>query len=86
MQKQQDAYEQGKLHYVAKGGTRFDATTLVALYQRFQPLVSSATTLVDPPRERDVTYLLPDLIGAIPAWAAGATMRPGWRPPSAIAG
>jgi bifunctional non-homologous end joining protein LigD len=59
------AYQQGKLHYVGKVGTGFDATTLVALYQRFQPLVSRATTLVDPPRERDVTYLQPELIAQI---------------------
>ena len=59
------AYEHRKLHYVGKVGTGFDARTLAALYQRFQPLVSSKTTLVDPPREREITYLRPQLIAQI---------------------
>ena len=59
------AYEQGKLHYVGKVGTGFDAATLAELYQRFQPLVSRATALVDPPRERNVTYMRPHLIAQI---------------------
>ena len=59
------AYEHGKLHYVGKVGTGFDATTLAALHKRFQPLVSGKTALVDPPREREVTYLRPQLIAQI---------------------
>ncbi len=59
------AYEQGKLRYVGKVGTGFDAATLAALYQRFQPLVSRITALEDPPRERGVTYLRPHLIAQI---------------------
>ena len=59
------AYEHGKLHYVGKVGTGFDARTLAALYKRFQPLVSSKTALVDPPREREITYLRPQLIAQI---------------------
>jgi bifunctional non-homologous end joining protein LigD len=59
------AYEHGKLHYVGKVGTGFDARTLAALYQRFQPLVSGKTTLVDPPREREITYLRPQLVAQI---------------------
>jgi bifunctional non-homologous end joining protein LigD len=46
-------------------GTGFDATALAALYRRFQPFVSSAAALVDPPRERNVTYLRPQLIAQI---------------------
>jgi len=59
------AYERGQLHYVGKVGTGFDGKTLAALYQRFQPLVGSKTALVDPPRERDVTYLRPQLVAQI---------------------
>jgi bifunctional non-homologous end joining protein LigD len=59
------AYEGGKLHYVGKVGTGFDRKTLAALHQRFQPLVSRTTALVDSPRERDVTYLRPQLIAQI---------------------
>jgi bifunctional non-homologous end joining protein LigD len=59
------AYERGKLHYVGKVGTGFDARTLTALYKRFQPLVGGKTALVDPPREREVTYLRPQLIAQV---------------------
>lgn len=59
------AYEQGRLHYAGKVGTGFDRNTLGALHRRFQPLVSRKTALVDPPRERDVTYLRPQLIAQI---------------------
>lgn len=59
------AYEQGRLHYAGKVGTGFDRNTLAALHRRFQPLVSRKTALVDPPRERDVTYLRPQLIAQI---------------------
>jgi bifunctional non-homologous end joining protein LigD len=52
------AYEHGKLHYVGKVGTGFDARTLA-------PLVSGKTALVDPPRERDITYLRPQLIAQV---------------------
>jgi bifunctional non-homologous end joining protein LigD len=59
------AYEHGKLHYVGKVGTGFDAKTLAALHKRFQPLVSGKTALVDPPREREITYLRPRLIAQV---------------------
>lgn len=59
------AYEQGRLHYAGKVGTGFDGKTLAALHRRFQPLVSRKTVLVDPPREREVTYLRPQLIAQI---------------------
>src|ERR1019366_3821976 len=39
------AYEGGRLHYVGKVGTGFDAKTLAALYQRFQTLVTSQSGL-----------------------------------------
>jgi len=59
------AYESGKLHYVGKVGTGFDARTLGTLYEQFQPLVSRKTSLVDPPREHDVVYLRPHLIAQV---------------------
>jgi len=59
------AYEHGTLHYVGKVGTGFDGETLAALYRQFQPLVSRKTALVDPPRERDITYLRPQLVAQI---------------------
>jgi len=59
------AYARGTLHYVGKVGTGFDGKTLAGLYAQFQPLVSSKTALVDPPRDREVTYLRPELVAQI---------------------
>jgi len=59
------AYANGKLHYVGKVGTGFSEATLATLYRQFQPLVSDVVALVDPPRERGVTYLRPHLIAQI---------------------
>ena len=46
-------------------GTGFNAGTLATLYKQFQPLVSRSTSLVDPPREHDVTYLRPQLVAQV---------------------
>ena len=59
------AHERGKLHYVGKVGTGFDAQALTSLYRQFRPLVSSATTLVDPPRGPGLTFLRPQLVAQI---------------------
>jgi len=59
------AYERGKLRYVGKVGTGFDATTLAMLHQRFRPLVIQSPAVVDPPRGRDITYLRPQLVAQI---------------------
>jgi bifunctional non-homologous end joining protein LigD len=59
------AYEDGELHYVGKVGTGFDENTLASLYKKFQPLVRKTPALVDPPRDRDVTYLAPKLVAQI---------------------
>jgi bifunctional non-homologous end joining protein LigD len=55
----------GELLYVGKVGTGFDHKSLKSLYKQFQPLVRKTSALVDPPRERDVTYLEPNLIAQI---------------------
>jgi bifunctional non-homologous end joining protein LigD len=59
------AYQHGKLRYVGKVGTGFDAKTLAALYKQFRPLVSQKTPLADPPRGQDITYLRPRLVAQI---------------------
>jgi bifunctional non-homologous end joining protein LigD len=59
------AYENGKLHYVGKVGTGFDEKTLAELHKKFQPIIREKPALVDPPRERDVTYLEPRLVAQI---------------------
>jgi bifunctional non-homologous end joining protein LigD len=53
------AYQKGKLRYVGKVGTGFDQETLASLHKKFQPFVRSKPALVDPPRERNVTFLAP---------------------------
>jgi bifunctional non-homologous end joining protein LigD len=58
-------YEDGTLRYVGKVGTGFDRKTLAALYKKFQPLIAHKIALVDPPRERDVTFLKPKLVAQI---------------------
>jgi len=59
------AYEHGNLRYVGKVGTGFDQKSLARLYQMFQPLVRAKSTVVNPPREKDVTYLAPHLVAEI---------------------
>ncbi len=59
------AYHQGNLQYVGKVGTGFNRKLLASLFQRFQPLVRKKSALMDPPRERGVTYLAPRLVAQI---------------------
>lgn len=59
------AHDHGSLRYVGKVGTGFNAKTLATLYERFRPLVTRETTLVDSPRERGVTFLRPRLVAQI---------------------
>ena len=59
------AYEDATLRYVGKVGTGFDQNTLATLYNKFQPLILDKISLLDPPRERDVTFLKPKLVAQI---------------------
>jgi bifunctional non-homologous end joining protein LigD len=59
------AHQHGKLRYVGKVGTGFDQERLARLYKMFQPLVRVKPAVVDPPREKDVTYLTPRLVAQI---------------------
>jgi bifunctional non-homologous end joining protein LigD len=71
------AYENGNLRYVGKVGTGFNENTLAALYQSFKPLIQSRPPFVDPPREKDVTYLKPQLVAQISfqEWTADRKLR-----------
>lgn len=71
------AYKAGKLHYVGKVGTGFSTQTLASLYKMFQPLVQDRSSFLDPPRERDVTYLAPRLVAqiAFQEWTADRKLR-----------
>lgn len=71
------AYKDGSLHYVGKVGTGFTQQTLASLYNTFQPLIRERPPFVDPPRERDVTYLAPKLVAqiAFQEWTADRKLR-----------
>ncbi len=71
------AYEGGNLRYVGKVGTGFNQASLAALYRRFQPLVRAKTSLIDPPREKDVIFLSPKLVAQISfqEWTADRKLR-----------
>jgi bifunctional non-homologous end joining protein LigD len=58
-------YLDGQLHYVGKVGTGFSEPVLAALFKKFRPLVQPKPSLVDPPREKHVTYLAPRLVAQI---------------------
>jgi bifunctional non-homologous end joining protein LigD len=59
------AYHRGQLHYVGKVGTGFDRKLLASLFQKFQPLVRKQPSFVDPPPEKGVTFLAPQLVAQI---------------------
>ncbi len=59
------AYHRGQLYFVGKVGTGFDRKLLASLFQKFQPLVRKQPAFVDPPAEKGVTYLAPQLVAQI---------------------
>ncbi len=70
-------YHDGQLYYVGKVGTGFSRPVLNSLFQKFQPLIRKTSPFVDPPRERDVTYLAPRLVAqiAFQEWTADRKLR-----------
>ena len=59
------AHDGDRLKYVGKVGTGFSRQTLGQLYRKFQSLVRQKAPVVDPPRERDITWLAPRLVAQI---------------------
>jgi len=59
------AYDQGKVRFVGKVGTGFTQESLAQLFRTFQPFVRTRPSVIDPPREKNVTYLAPRLIAQI---------------------
>ncbi|MDP9171396.1 MAG: non-homologous end-joining DNA ligase, partial [Acidobacteriota bacterium] len=49
------------LHFIGKVGTGFTGATLASLHKVFGPLVRATSPFVDPPRDRDITWLSPKL-------------------------
>ena len=71
------AYDRGKLHFVGKVGTGFNEQTLAVLFNKFKPLVRQQSPFVDPPRDRDVTFLAPKLVAQISyqEWTSDKKLR-----------
>jgi bifunctional non-homologous end joining protein LigD len=59
------AYRGRDLHYVGRVGTGFSNKTLTALHGRFQPLVQSKSSFVEPPRIKDATWIAPKLVAQV---------------------
>ncbi len=59
------AYEKGKLRYAGKVGTGFNQKSLARLHKSFQPFIREKPAVLDPPREKGVTYLAPRLVAEI---------------------
>lgn len=71
------AYKGKELHYAGKVGTGFTAQTLKSLYDLFQKHVRQRPSFIDPPRERDVTWLAPKFVAqiAFQEWTADLKLR-----------
>lgn len=71
------AYGGNQLHYVGKAGTGFNAATLAALYQQFQPLVRAHSALVNPPRGKGLVFIAPKLVAQISfqEWTSDQKLR-----------
>ncbi|MGP0071981.1 MAG: non-homologous end-joining DNA ligase [Bryobacteraceae bacterium] len=59
------AHQGESLKYVGKVGTGFSQETLAKLFRKFRPLVRGKPPVIDPPRERGVTWLAPRLVAQI---------------------
>jgi bifunctional non-homologous end joining protein LigD len=59
------AYEERGLRYVGRVGSGFDEGVLAHLGGRFAELKTSRPPFIDPPRERDVHWLKPELVAEI---------------------
>jgi bifunctional non-homologous end joining protein LigD len=62
---------------VGKVGTGFSQQTLADLAKSFRPLIRNSPPLVDPPREKNVTWLEPRLVTqiAFQEWTADQKLR-----------
>lgn len=71
------AYRGKDLHFVGKVGTGFTEKTLAVLAKTFKPLMVGKPPFVDPPREKDVTWLAPRIVAqiAFQEWTADRKLR-----------
>jgi bifunctional non-homologous end joining protein LigD len=71
------AYRGKDLHFVGKVGTGFTQQILAALAKAFRPHIRSNPPFVDPPREKNVTWLAPRMVAqiAFQEWTADRKLR-----------
>jgi bifunctional non-homologous end joining protein LigD len=71
------AYRANQLIFVGKVGTGFSQQTLGTLAESFRPIVRQDTPFVDPPRDKNVTWLEPRLVAqiAFQEWTADQKLR-----------
>lgn len=62
---------------VEKVGTGFSRQTLAALAKAFRPLIRGSPPFVNPPRDKDLTWLEPRLVAQISfeEWTADRKLR-----------
>ncbi len=65
------------LHFVGKVGTGFTEQRLAELSRMFKPLICATSPFVDPPREKQVTWLAPKLVAqiAFAEWTGDGKLR-----------
>ena len=71
------AYAGDDLHFVGKVGTGFTEQRLADLFRLFRPLLRATSPFVDPPREKQVTWLMAKLVAqiAFAEWTEDGKLR-----------
>ena len=71
------AYRSKNLCFVGKVGTGFDGHTLAQLARALRPLIRNSPPFIQPPREKNVTWLEPRLVAQIAyqEWTADQKLR-----------
>lgn len=71
------AYRGSKLRYAGKVGAGFNIKLLAALHRKFQPLITRKSPFADPPDDRGVIFLAPQLMAQIAyqEWTAEGRLR-----------
>jgi bifunctional non-homologous end joining protein LigD len=71
------AYGGDDLHFVGKVDTGFTEQRLAELFRLFKPLIRATSPFVDPPREKQITWLTPKLVAqiAFAEWTGDGKLR-----------
>jgi bifunctional non-homologous end joining protein LigD len=70
-------YEAGKFKYVGKVGSGFNRQNLEMLFGKFKPLIRKQSPFAETPREKDVTFVAPQLVAQVSfaEWTADRKLR-----------